>query len=106
MTPGTQNAHTQLVNEILVAASALPATIVWKHNTGVGITRAGSILIAGLKGSGDIIGASGGRPIAIDAKTGTGRQKQNQQDFQAAWERAGGIYILARSVSDVLAVLT
>lgn len=46
-----------------------------------------------------------GQAIAIETKTAKGRQREAQVNWQAAWENAGGIYILARSVADVLAVL-
>lgn len=100
-----ENPHTKLVGEILVAASALPATMVWKNNTGKLPLPGGGMIVFGLKGSADILGASRGHPIAIEAKTGTGRQRDQQVKFQRAWEAAGGLYILARSVEDVLAAL-
>lgn len=46
-----------------------------------------------------------GQAIAIETKSTTGTQQREQADFQTAWESMGGIYILARSVDDVLAVL-
>lgn len=97
--------ETQIMQDILVAVSALPETLVWRHNTGVGVTRARTILRAGLPGSADIIGVSRGRAVAIEVKTASGRQSEQQRKFQAAWERARGVYVLARSVDDVLAAL-
>ena len=46
-----------------------------------------------------------GQAIAIETKTTRGVQTQEQRDFQADFEHKGGIYILARSVEDVLRVL-
>ncbi len=110
-----------VLNEILVDLSSLPETMIWRHNTGMAWqgrrlscfpgTRtpvpANIVLLEdarpvrfGLEGSGDAIGATAGRPLAVEAKDATGRQRDQQKRFQAAWERAGGIYILARSAQD------
>ena len=97
--------ESQIMQDILVAVSALPETLVWRHNTGIGVTPARTILRAGLVGSADIIGVSRGRAIAIEVKTPTGKQSEHQRKFEAAWRRAGGQYVLARSVSDALAAL-
>lgn len=40
--------------------------------------------------------------IAIEVKRAGGRQSQAQRDFQAAWETAGGWYLLASSLDDVM----
>ena len=95
----------QIMHDILVAVSALPETFVWRHNTGIGVTRARTILRAGLIGSADIIGVSRGRAVAIEVKTPTGRQSDQQRKFQNAWATAGGVYVLARCVDDALAAL-
>jgi|GEM_PF-985070 len=46
-----------------------------------------------------------GQALAIETKSSKGTQRKAQENFQAAWEAVGGIYILARSVEDVLAVV-
>lgn len=46
-----------------------------------------------------------GQFIAIETKSRYGPQRQAQKDWQAAFESVGGIYILARTVADVLAVV-
>lgn len=62
-----------------------------------------------LRGMGDILAllpaAPWPRPWSIEAKASTGEQRRTQEAFQAAWEAAGGLYTLARSVEDVRAVL-
>lgn len=50
----------------------------------------------------DFLGKSRGRALAIEVKRATGRQSPEQAAFQKAWEARGGLYILARSVEDVL----
>ncbi len=41
-----------------------------------------------------------GRKIAIELKDGEGKQDAEQIKFQRRWERAGGLYFLARTVAD------
>lgn len=55
-------------------------------------------------GTPDLLGvlAPHGRALAIEVKAPKGRQREEQQAFQRAWEARGGLYILARSVDDVL----
>jgi hypothetical protein len=46
-----------------------------------------------------------GQSIAVETKAAKGVQSAEQVAFQAEFERCGGLYILARSVQDVLDVL-
>lgn len=115
-----------IVNETLVALSAMPEAIVWRHNTGQAwqgkrldttpgqtiVVRPGMVVLAdarpvkfGLEGSGDVIGCIQGIPVAVEDKTLTGRQGKAQERFQAAWERAGGLYVLARSAAEAIAAV-
>lgn len=53
-------------------------------------------------GTPDLMGViAPGRAFAIEVKTGRGQQRDAQKNWQKAWEKRGGIYILARSVEDV-----
>jgi len=42
-----------------------------------------------------------GQAFGIEVKSQKGRQREAQRAFQVAWEKRGGIYILARSLEDV-----
>jgi hypothetical protein len=54
------------------------------------------------EGTPDLLGViSPGRAFAIEVKAPKGRQREAQAAWQMAWEKRGGIYILARSVADV-----
>jgi hypothetical protein len=53
-------------------------------------------------GTPDLLGVWNGKALAIEVKDAKGRQRPEQVAFQKAWEARGGIYILARSVDDVL----
>lgn len=46
-----------------------------------------------------------GRAFAIEVKAPRGRQREEQIAWQRAWEKRGGIYILAKSLADVYAGL-
>ncbi len=110
-----------ILNAALVSVSALPETMIWRNNTGMAWsgtqvpTRPGSTVVIrpgmvvlmdarpvrfGLAGSGDILGVSKGRALAIECKTLTGRQSVDQGKFQRAFEAAGGVYVLARHEDD------
>jgi hypothetical protein len=54
------------------------------------------------EGTPDLLGVmSPGRAFAIEVKTEKGKQRTAQAAWQNAWEKRGGIYILARSIEDV-----
>jgi hypothetical protein len=42
-----------------------------------------------------------GLAFGIEVKAAKGTQREAQKNWQKAWEKRGGIYILARSVEDV-----
>lgn len=94
-----------IVPHVLVAVSAIPGGMFWRNNSGALPLPNGRRIAFGLPGSADILGCSRGRAIAIECKSATGKQSRKQRDFQRAWEKAGGLYILARSVSDAIAAL-
>lgn len=97
--------ETEIMRATLVAVSALPGSLFYRNNTGVTQMRSGDWLRYGLVGSGDIMGCLRGRAVAIEVKTLTGRASVAQRRFAAAWERAGGVYIIARSPEQALAAL-
>ena len=70
----------------------------WRNNTG----RRGTVSY-GFIGSADILGLlPSGRFLAIEVKTETGTQSTDQQEFQLNINMNSGLYILARSVEDVI----
>jgi hypothetical protein len=53
-------------------------------------------------GTPDLLGVkSPGQAFGIEVKAAKGVQREAQKNWQKAWEKRGGIYILARSVEDV-----
>jgi len=109
----------RILNDSLVAVSALPHTMAWRNNTGTAwqgeevragvgtlvrvesgmkILRNARPISFGLPGSGDLLGVTRGRAWALEIKDTHGQQRDTQKKFQAAFELAGGVYALSRSV--------
>lgn len=95
--------HGDLCREILLEVS--PLGMAWINNSGVLRDKTDRPVRFGLPGSSDIIAIIQGRFVGIEAKVGKDLQRRNQENFAAAVRRAGGIYILARSVDDVVNTL-
>jgi len=75
--------------------------VFWRQNTGA--ARTGDRLIRfGVTGQPDITGAVRGRRVEIEVKTDTGKQSVEQRTFAAHLSQAGELYILARTLDDVL----
>lgn len=106
----------RILNEGLVRLWELPGVFAWRNNTGTAWQsnrverKPGGVVILydarpvkfGLPGSGDILGIVDGRAFSLEAKTDSGRQSEQQQKFQAAFERAGGRYGLFRSADEAV----
>lgn len=56
-------------------------------------------------GTPDLLGVWDGKALAIEVKNAKGRQRPEQVAFQKAWQARGGVYILARSVEDVIRII-
>ena len=84
---------------ILLRYGTDPRMRIWRNSVGY---DEGHHVKYGLPGSADILGIlKGGRMICIEVKSATSRQSEQQVAFQRMIEAHGGLYILARSVSDV-----
>lgn len=105
MSTAAAQSETEIMRAVLVAVTALPETMAWRNNTGVGVSQRGAVIRFSVPGAPDILGVRRGRGFGIEVKTPAGRLSQQQAHFRAAWERAGGLYIVARSVDDALAGL-
>lgn len=109
-----RNAETNIMNAIMLRLSQLGCMIM-RNNTGKfrSLNDPNRIVSVGMVGSADIIGVQPvtitadmvgqtiGQAIAIEVKTDKGRQSDAQKKWQAAWEKHGGLYVLARSPDDV-----
>ncbi len=96
-----------VTHPVLIAVSRVPGAIFWRQNCGTFRTMDGRRVVkaSSIDGLGDIMGTYRGRSVAIETKTKRGTQRTSQIRFQNAFERAGGIYIIARSVEDALTAL-
>lgn len=74
----------------------------WRNNTGATKTERGGFLRYGFPGSPDIICVIRGQFVGIEVKAKGEKQNENQVNFQKALEKAGGVYILAYSLDDVI----
>lgn len=96
--------HTKLKNEIILALGQRPDVLIWNSPTGVfrGLNNPRIITRVGVKGRPDIECVVGpyGRFLGIEVKTGTGRQSEEQGNFQKALEARGAFYVIVRSVND------
>jgi hypothetical protein len=59
----------------------------------------------GAAGSPDIVCVINGQYVGIEVKALKGKQTEHQKEFQRQLETAGGKYILAYSLDDVIAVI-
>lgn len=82
---------------------ALKGVFSWRQNTaGIFNPKSGRHFFHGLAGVPDILGIlPSGRFLGIECKSSEGRQSQSQAEFQAQCERAGGLYLLVRSASEL-----
>ena len=102
---GSTEKHEHLVKLILVAVSSSGRAKVWANHTGMAYRR-GRPIFFGLKGSADILGITcEGLFLAIEVKTGNSQQSSQQRNFEKMVKDNNGIYILARSVEDVMICL-
>lgn len=99
--------ETAILQGVLLALGSRPDCRVWRNNTGkLPDPRSGRWVSFGLKGSADILGLlRGGRFLAIETKTPAGRLRPEQLAFQRMVESLGGLYVIARSVSDAVSAV-
>lgn len=107
-----RNQETNIMNKIMLAMSK-KGFMVWRNNVGVFKTNDGRTVNIGVKGSSDLmavkptvitpdmVGQTLAVFVAVEVKTATGRQSEPQKKWQAAVEKLGVEYILARSEQDI-----
>ena len=100
MTPRHSDEH-RLQNEILRRFGTRPGLRLWRANTGV--ARLGNRIVRfGVPGQAELTGIlSDGRRLEVEVKSPTGKQTDDQRNYQTMIERFGGVYVLARCVDDV-----
>jgi hypothetical protein len=76
----------------------------WRNNTGVALNRhTGQRVRFGIPGGSDLLCVVPpfGRFLGVETKAKRGRQSENQQRFEKAVTRAGGVYVVAKTIEDV-----
>ena len=74
----------------------------WRNNSGAFKTDRGGFYRVGTPGSPDIICVIEGQFVGIEVKDEKGKLNHNQVAFKEQLEAAGGKYVVARSVDDVI----
>lgn len=100
-----QNPETVLLNDILVAITALPCAFFERCNTGAMRSPTGRLVRFGTPGAPDIRGTYKGRSIAIEVKTKSGKLSKEQKRWRDSFVAAGGVHIVGRDAPSVLAAL-
>ncbi len=115
-----------LVQSIRLALASRPGVLVERMNTGAVLHCVGCgsplprawkracllcpstqrrLVHYGTPGGPDVRVVVQGRYYAVECKSETGRQAPDQLAYERGCVAAGGVYVLARAVSDVLTVL-
>ena len=74
----------------------------YRNNSGAFKRDDGHFYRFGALGSPDIVCVIGGQYVGIEVKRPGGKQSEHQKEFQRNLETAGGKYLLAYSLSDVM----
>ena len=83
--------------QLLAILGPVAGLHVERTNTGVAVDpRTGRHVRFGTPGAPDIRLTVAGLAVAIEVKSSTGRQSEQQRRWQAAHEAAGGVYLLCR----------
>lgn len=104
------NASEKQIQDSILQWLGLKKIFHYRQNTGAtmseytrksdGVTKKRMIRF-GTKGASDIVAVALGYYIAIEVKDHKGVQDEDQVEFQRAIEKAGGKYILVRSLEEV-----
>lgn len=96
--------ETRLVGDTLAALNSLEGCYAWRNNTGSALLH-GRMVRFSEPGASDVLCCFLGRFVVVELKTLTGRQSAVQKAWQAKVEAAGALYVLGRTVPQVLAAM-
>lgn len=114
-----RNAETDIAHSILLGIGQRPDVLAMKRTVGTfrAMDNPDRLVRVGTPGEPDIgavvavtvtpdmVGKTIGVAVGIEVKTATGQQRKAQQLFELAWTRRGGIYTVARSADDAVALI-
>jgi hypothetical protein len=81
---------------------ALKRVFHYRQNSGALKTEAGGFVRFGTAGSPDIVCVIAGQYVGIEVKNNKGRLSPLQESFAAGLQAAGGKYLVARCLEDVI----
>ena len=94
--------ETELVQITLAQLwNTYPRGLFYRRNTGA-MNDGKQMIRFGLPGMADIGGIIDSRAVEIELKFGKGKQSEAQKNWEQAVRKAGGIYIIAYTVEEVL----
>lgn len=113
--PNAMTSEKNIQNRALLDFGCRPDVLLFRHHVGRfrSMDDPARIIKVGNPGEADtlgvvavtitpeMVGQTIGVAVASEFKTAKGRQSDQQKAFQAAWERRGGVYVLARSSEDI-----
>lgn len=96
--------ETDILRAIHDGVIASGRACVWRNNVGRATYGTARVQYGLGLGSADLVGllVPSGRGVAIEVKTPVGRLSPVQVAWRGAWERAGGLYVLAHSVEEAI----
>lgn len=91
-----------VLQNLILAQLADLGVFCWRSNSGAA-TRGDRLIRFGKIGQPDVMAIlPGGRFLGVEVKSDRGKQTVEQRAFQTAVELAGGTYIVARELADVM----
>lgn len=97
--------ETELQKAILDLLAHIPNCYAFRSGSGLIKTEAGNYFRTGKKGCPDIIACLKGRWIGIECKVGKNKLSPFQKQAQEDIEKAGGIYLIAYSLDEVIELI-
>lgn len=101
-------AESELLGKLRLALGCVPGVLLLRINTGVFRPIHGAQdrrIRSAPNGTPDLLGIAYAVPLAIETKSARGPQRKAQEDFETAWIKVGGIYILARDLDRTVAAV-
>jgi hypothetical protein len=109
----------EVQNPALLAVGGRPDVLIWRQQSGVfraydnperivrvghpGMADAGAIVQVVI--TPDMVGKTVGVAVQPEFKTRAGRQREAQENWQAAVEQRGGVYRLVRSAAEMVGLV-
>jgi len=94
------------IQKVILEYLKLRKIFAWRQNSGAFKTDAGGFYWIGIIGAPDIFILRKSIIYACEVKNEKGKQSESQKAFQEQFEKAGGVYFIARTLEDVIKKLS